>query len=305
MTIAFFIFAAIGLAALAGAWRHVRGTTLVAAWWWSLFTLAAVSLAEMLEFAGAWESPTTAAAIRLASRALLVCPAMSLLGAKRPQHGAWNFVVVTLWGILALPAAEALLATGQRAQIAGFRSWLLAALLVVSLANALPTRHWHAALLAFAGQALLLAEHLPLPQFGEWHANQAWLAPLGMGLLAGATAIFAAWSGRSTAANSLDRLWLDFRDRFGLMWSLRVQERMNSAAQLADWPVTLTWSGFETRDGTRLTNEVPLEQQQAILVTMRALLRRFVSADWIDVRLGESAEKEGRPTSSEMDRKMD
>ncbi len=41
-----------------------------------------------------------------------------------------------------------------------------------------------------------------------------------------------------------DRVWTDFRDLFGTVWSLRVMERVNETARLQQWNWELTWSGF-------------------------------------------------------------
>jgi hypothetical protein len=48
---------------------------------------------------------------------------LAVLGAKRPQHAAWSFVVLAFWGILALPAAETyFLQRGQRREMGDARS---------------------------------------------------------------------------------------------------------------------------------------------------------------------------------------
>jgi hypothetical protein len=209
---------------------------------------------------------------------LLLGPTVSLIGAKRPQDGPWNFVVLSLWGILALPSAEALfLNPGQPLEIQAFRSWFLLALILVTLANTLPTRHGLAAVLVVLGQTLLLAEYLPFP-LGVSTGNAS---IAGFVSLATAAVLFAIQPSLKKNVTSLDQLWFDFRDVFGLFWGLRVQERLNAAAAMYQWPVTLTWAGWTTR----LTTELPADQQNAILTTFRGLLRRFVSSVWIDSRL--------------------
>ncbi len=80
----------------------------------------------------------------------------------------------------------------------------------------------------------------------------------------------------------LDRVWLDFRDLYGAAWGLRVMERMNASAAMYGWPVQLTWSGFIPRDAAAADEEVP----PIVADSMRTLLRRFVSPEWIDARLG-------------------
>jgi hypothetical protein len=69
-----------------------------------------------------------------------------------------------------------------------------------------------------------------------------------------------------------DRLWSDFRDRFGLVWGQRVREQFNRSAANADWPVYLYWQGLRLTSGAALPNE---ETQTAMVATLRALLKRF------------------------------
>ena len=47
----------------------------------------------------------------------------------------------------------------------------------------------------------------------------------------------------------LDGLWFWFRDHWGVVWALRNQERFNRTAELAGWPVRLTWYGLAPVDG--------------------------------------------------------
>ncbi|MEZ6148253.1 MAG: hypothetical protein R3B91_23040 [Planctomycetaceae bacterium] len=45
---------------------------------------------------------------------------------------------------------------------------------------------------------------------------------------------------RSEARDPLDRIWYDFRNLFGLVWSRRLQERINGVAQQREVPVEMT-----------------------------------------------------------------
>ena len=81
------------------------------------------------------------------------------------------------------------------------------------------------------------------------------------------------WRGQGTA---FDRLWLDFRDRWGLMWSQRVREQFNHAAENAGWPVQLNWSGLVMRkDGA----ERGVADEGKYVETLRAVVQRFVAID--------------------------
>ena len=100
-------------------------------------------------------------------------------------------------------------------------------------------------------------------------------AEAGRGGLLLALAPWAAYTGawgHPPPASEFDRLWLGFRDRFGLVWGQRLREQFNRSAVHAGWPVTLRWTGLRLRPGTSLPRP---EVQEEILATLRALLKRF------------------------------
>ena len=91
----------------------------------------------------------------------------------------------------------------------------------------------------------------------------------------------ACWSASRTPSGSgFDRIWLWFRDHWGVVWALRNQERFNRTAELAGWPVRLSWYGLEPVDGVENGSElpVPIEAEPAF----RGLLRRFAQAERLD-----------------------
>ncbi len=290
--------AALLLGALCGAglWRlHavLRGTTLVVPWCWAIAALAAVVGCEtVLGFAAARFSPQGSEALRYAAACLSCCATVSVLGAKRPQHNVWQFVVLSLWAAAALPAAGALLApAGAPIEIDLARAWLLAVVIAVGCANWLPTRYWLAAILAAAGQTVLLAEALPLsvPGLGS-------VGVLACLALWAAAALVAVLARPPRCEDGLDRLWRDFRDSFGVAWGLRVAERVNAAAAQHGWPIRLSWQGFRSEEDLPDENPRPKASPDTSVDTARnavrrnltGLLRRFVSERWIASRLDES-----------------
>jgi hypothetical protein len=93
---------------------------------------------------------------------------------------------------------------------------------------------------------------------------------------AGLCLALAPWAGlvvlrRSPPAGSddFDALWLDFRNRFGAVWGLRVREQFNRAAANAGWPVTLQWHGLAVKEAA-----TPPPQNE-LVEKLRALLKRF------------------------------
>jgi hypothetical protein len=271
----------IGMAVLLSRRKAIAQTTLVGAWWWSAAALAAWSGVEVAAaFSAAHGGIRAFEPLRLAAMSLGFCPVVALIGAKRPQHRAWGFVVLSLWAILSLPAAELfLLHRGQRLDIGAARGGLLWVLILLGPISFAATRYWLASLLFSAGQVLAFSPHLAVI-----HRRLLLNSELA-GLCLCAAAIAAAWlvSRRTTAAaNEYDRLWLDFRDTYGLLWGLRVQERINAAAQQSGWNLQLTWGGFRDAASDRPLTAIDPVAEAGFRATFRGLLRRFVSHAWLN-----------------------
>lgn len=274
------ILGAVVFAVLASCRSRLRGTTLIAPLWWAVVSFSTLVLVEI---AAAFSNavPTWASAARYIAVVTTFGPIMAVLGAKRPQDKAWQFIVGTLLLILALPSGESLVFRGG-ADLAlhTAQEVFLTLLIVVGVFNYLPTRFWLAAILYGAGQALLLAEFLP------WFRTLSGpLAPLiGMTLLAlAATSTFVMRKTSVDTQRPLDCVWIDFRNAFGAVWGLRIAERVNSEAKMYGWNVHLSWHGLVSISGQPAT--LPPEIDEAVRKSLKTLLRRFVSPEWIDERL--------------------
>jgi hypothetical protein len=107
------------------------------------------------------------------------------------------------------------------------------------------------------------------------------------------------------------RTWLDFRDAFGVVWALRVMERVNTMPAALDAGVRLNWDGFYELlaapghvscstgggEGAAPANQAgtlaeEVETRPASIFAMapldaglRNLMRRFVSKQWLEARL--------------------
>lgn len=229
-----------------------------------------------------WE---TAALFAAASSSF--CPLMSLLGAKRPQDRGWHFVVLSLWAILVLPVAESLiLRHGQMPDVRGARSWFMLILIGLGITNSLPTRFWLPAILFGSGQLLMLATALP---FVREFVDTSWTIT-GFSCCAAAGIVAATLAcGKGKANGSLDAVWSDFRDAFGLLWGLRVAEQINIAARSSNWPLTLRWRGFIDQRGETVDwSSLPEETRKSMRQVMENLLRRFVSQEWIAARMDDA-----------------
>src|SRR5262249_18978954 len=71
----------------------------------------------------------------------------------------------------------------------------------------------------------------------------------------------------------VDRRWLGFRDRCGVVWSQRLREQFNRAAANAGWPVVLRWQGLRLLPGATLPEA---GVQAEVVETLRSMLKRFV-----------------------------
>ncbi len=278
--------------ALAGLWTLrwpiIRGTTLVAPWVWASISLVTLTAVELSLTAIGDPAPTWAPAARYAAAMSTFTPIMALLGAKRPQDRGWQWIVLTLWLILCQPAGEWLLFGGV-AEIHPARFWFQMILVVVGATNGLGTRNWLASALYCGGQILLLLPfHSADPPIAASSAAFWGLA----GVFLSAVSITATGASQRESRGSLDRVWLDFRDEFGVVWALRIVERVNASAKMYDWPVQLTWQGFRERESTQ-TEVPPLVEE-----SFRTLLRRFVSAEWLDERLASESPVASGQTSA-------
>jgi len=72
---------------------------------------------------------------------------------------------------------------------------------------------------------------------------------------------------------SLNRVWRDFRDCYGALWSARMLQRVEIAAQQQKWPITLIWTGFINRDD--LHQAEPADRR--VKLVLMNLLRRFLN----------------------------
>jgi hypothetical protein len=249
------------------AWRANRRTTLRHTLAWALAAWAAWVVALLADWRGQAPGPP---AVRYFALCLTACAVIGVLGARRPGVGPWNFVLVGLLAVLLLPLAEGL----GTLHLTWPRILFLAGALAVGVLNYLPTRLGPVALLFGAGWGLELAGVLPAEGVPE--AVRRVLPVGGLLLALGPWAAYVQMGWRPRPAAEFDRLWLGFRDRFGVMWAQRLTEQFNRAAANAGWPVCLRWPGLRLTPGAALP--APAVQEE-IVATLRALLKRFGPED--------------------------
>ena len=218
----------------------------------------------------------------------------SVLGARNPGSKAWAILMVLLVVVLLIPWLEAggrLRRAQGLGQVQLDSPWTLfyGLLVVAGVTNFLPTRYGPTALAVGSG---LVAELVGLTQRGwsgetralTWSAV-VWLLALGWWL--------ADWSSHRPmrGGNDLERLWFWFRDHWGVVWALRIQERFNRTAELSRWPVRLSWFGLARVSPS--AKEAIAEPSEQARLTLRGLIRRFVTPERLaalfDAQAGELA----------------
>lgn len=273
-----------GLIFISCQWRFVRGSTLVGPWSWSVLFFTFLVVVTVFPPTASQSQP-----IHYLMACLSFCPTVALLGAKRPQHQMWQFVVASFAGMMALPAVEVLvLQPGQALALFDLRGWFLWGLIIACWINRWGTRYHLSATLCLIAQLLALAPQLPLWRSSSDHWDMAvaiW----------GATAVIDTILSQRTrrGLHRWDALWRDYRDRFGLVWAARVRERVNSTALSNEWDLELTWSGFTARtqdcenDLTSNPQEWDPEMARKLAIVFANVLRRFLSREELERRANE------------------
>jgi hypothetical protein len=250
------------------AWRANRTTSLRHALAWTCFAW----LAWVCTFLAMASSMVDSSILRYLSLCLTGCAVVAVLGARRPGVGAWNFVVLGLLLVTLLPLAESAFLHGTM-QIQGNRLILVAAVIGAGVLNYLPTRLAPAAVMAAVGCGV---ELLIVMDPDETTSRWTQIAPVSRFLLA-----FSPWAAffgvrrRPTTRPSVDEMWRDYRDRFGLMWGQRLREQFNRCAANAGWPVYLYWQGLRRIPGAPQPSP---SEHEAIVNAMTALMKRFGQA---------------------------
>lgn len=270
------------VAAVAGA-VIVRGSTAVPAALWAAAAAAALACETGCRAAGWLVDPAASTAARLCVVALGLCPTMSLLGAKRPQHGVWQFIVAALALVLVMPAATAaLVRPGTMPDIHLLERGLMLVVAVVGWLNFVGTRRAAAASLVAVGQLILMGPLLPFARAAV--PGVAVDAVAAVAIAWGALVAARPWGGPRRAPTSVagglaSRFagpFFALRETLGAAWTLRIAERFNAIATNRGWPARLHFRGLETGGDPADTT-----WHRDAARAFEALLRRFVTPAWL------------------------
>jgi hypothetical protein len=251
--LAVFVFA--GFYPIKRAWQANRRTTLRHAIVWAGGAWTAWCLAACISTA--W--PLAGAPLsRYFALCLTACAAVAVLGARRPGVAAWNFVAAGLLAVLLLPVAIQL----GEVRLNAFDAAFLSGALAIGFLNHLPTRL--AAAMLPAGVACALEIGLLIGVAGM---NWAWGDAAALALLGAAPWLGLAAVHRALPTDDeLNREWLAFRDRFGMVWALSARDQFNRAAVNGKWGVVLDWKGSRPNGDAR---------PATALAGLRGVLKRF------------------------------
>lgn len=265
----------------------MRGTTLSTAWTWSAWACGVWLLASLAEaFVPLVDRRGMLDRLWFLAALMFTCTSIAVLGARRPGVRVWNwFVLVPLLVVLGWPALTvgSLAAMSRPLELDRPAVLAVGLVLLMGTGNFLRTRFALPAVLAAAAVAAVVTS-LAAPSTG-WPVTPPQGRSGGTLVLAAALHLARRYARRvPPSPDPLDRLWLDFRDWFGIAWALRIMERVNQAAAAEGWPARLTFDGFAWHN---LPADAAARQlvRERIEHTLRWLLRRFVDAEWIDVRL--------------------
>jgi hypothetical protein len=259
------------------AWHAARGTTLRPAIVWAGIAVALGILAQIQAMAAPLSSgrPVSGHWAYVSSLATLA-GLISILGARTPGGGAWAMLMGLLVLVFLLPWLEGSGLANARGGMDRLRldhMWSLfyVLLIIAGVTNFLTTRYALASLLVGSS---LIAELTGLLATSWEPSRRAMMWSIGPALL-GMGLIQAIVSARTvpTDADPLTRLWLGFRDHWGVVWALRVRERFNRAAEASRWPIRIAWQGPIFVE--------PGEIPEAAVKTLATLLRRFADEETI------------------------
>lgn len=288
---------------------EVRLLTLLSAWLWSVAALICVAVAAMAEVDQLGVTAAARSSLHYLSATMLLAPMTAVLGARRPGANAWPwFVVLPLILVLQWPSLSQLVNSSGREAIEIGTPAVLGALLVLLMGfgNYFGTRNTLSAALTAGAMICSL-----LPVSG-WVSSDS-IIPLFTSPLIAAASVLAVRRVNqlralptTTAREAADRLWLTFRDFYGIVWAKRVMDRVNQFASRERWGTRLTLDGYSdsdplqpetmsvgsgTSESRTATPGMPgadvSDLPERPIAVLCWILKRFSSSAWMTAILGE------------------
>ncbi|PQO47794.1 hypothetical protein [Blastopirellula marina] len=274
----------VGAVLLARARGGVQGTTLTAAWAWTLISwLGLVGCEVGIGIFQELNVPIVASQWRYLATIGMFLPMLAQLGAKRKHLAVWQLLVAGYWLALCVPVFKSWF-FGTAGEIDPGWAWgvFLAILIILGLLNNGLTRFGPTALCLAVAQGVMIYPYLP------WTIAQVTTGGALLALaivLLGIVLASCGWPGPREAIQAEDRAWFDFRDRYGSFWALRVMQCVSEAAVRYEWGLWLGWDGFRQVEIAGSDPEFREEVHQGVVACLRKVLGDFVAPEWLDARL--------------------
>lgn len=263
--------------------RASRHTSLVTAWRWLLAAELAVLLMLVSDHVLQVWSGRTADYGWCVTSILLLCPPMAVLGARRPGVKVWSaFILLPMLLVLSWPVWTLVLQGSELRGLALESPTVIGffVVLVMSGGNFLGTRFTPAACCWMLGTTILFLSVTGWSIVPD--GLEALLRLVGV-LLLELSILSTMIPARSRMnRHPVNRLWDDFRNSFGIVWGLRMVERINALATQEHWTIRMQFSGFPEGGKGRLTSE-----ETPVTDASRWLFRRFVDEQWVNDRLND------------------
>lgn len=261
----------------------VRGTSLTSAWLWSAVSLCVWCSVVVCSK----NSSGILDHLAYTSLVLILAPFVAVLGARRPGTGAWNwFVVLPMIVVLHWPAVSSVLtgSINDAFELPTPTMLGVGLVMVMGLGNYFGTRFTLPVLLGAIGPVFVMRSLVQSDVGRSPDLNQClWLASVAMAIAAVIFLLRVARTNQAARSDNrveqLRRLWFDFQQLFGVVWSKRVMERLNQFAGRERWPFTFTIEGIDISGDPEISD--------AALARVRWVLRRFVDPDWLNVRIAD------------------
>ena len=269
--------------------KGLRGTTLTTTANWGIFTAAVWAAAGVLSAFVFSHNAEAQDQMWYWTAVVSVIPPIAVLGAKRPGSEAWNFfVLIPLVFVLGWPALTVWTSQGPdalRVETPVLIGFVL--VLVMGCGNYIATRLALPALLYALGVVLVLAPCSTVSA-GLGISFETFRVSGTISML-----LSVLWSGlilthQPAATWGPERVWNDFRETFGIVWTKRAMDRINiEFASREQWPAQLGPDGLEWP--TPPTDAQRQRVEARMIYAQHWLLRRFVDPEWIDSRLNDRA----------------
>lgn len=253
---------------------------------WGGIAIVSWSLATLLSFSVFQMTSASLDQFWYWAAVLTCCPLISVLGAKRPTSRVWPwFIILPLIAVLGWPALTVFLVPSPDLVPIEVQSPVLIGfvlVLVMGTGNYMGSRFGVSVLMVSAAALLLL-----WPISSSFTGDLAFAIRIrafasllcGIGLRHG----FRQASRPTLDESKYDQLWFDFRDAFGIVWSIRIQDRINQTAEQENWVVRLGTEGFVWEQDA--SDELIKQTEERLTHTLHWLLRRFVEPEWTNARL--------------------